>query len=61
MKVLLLAAMDVVDIPASGSPDESTSPQTGDSADLIFWIALVFIGSLGFIGAEVYGKRKGTR
>ncbi|MCD8218250.1 MAG: LPXTG cell wall anchor domain-containing protein [Clostridiales bacterium] len=38
--------------------DNTTSPQTGDSTNLLFWIALMIIGGIGFLGVGVYFRRR---
>ena len=39
-------------------PDDPKSPQTGDSSNLMLWIALLFISGGAVIGATVVSKKK---
>ena len=39
-------------------PDDSKSPQTGDSSNLMLWIALLFISGGAVIGTTVVSKKK---
>ena len=57
-----------VEIPATGTPTEPTkptdpqSPQTGDSSNMVLWIALLFVSGAGVAGTTVFSrKRRSTR
>jgi len=39
-------------------PDDPKSPQTGDSSNLMLWIALLFISGGVLTGTTVFDKRK---
>ena len=57
-----------IEIPATGSgngsadqpnkPDNTSSPQTGDTSNLMLWIALLFISGGVLTGVTVFDKRK---
>lgn len=40
--------------------DIPSPPQTGDTANLMLWIALLFISGMTFIGTTVYGRKKSS-
>ena len=42
-----------------GKPDNTQSPQTGDSSNAVLWIALLFASGVGLFGAVVYSRKKG--
>ena len=49
--------IDISVIP--GKPSEQTeSPQTGDSSNMMLWIGLMLASCGGVIGMAVYSKRK---
>lgn len=41
-----------------GKPDNTQSPQTGDSSNAVLWIALLFASGVGLFGAVVYSRKK---
>ena len=43
-----------------GKPDNTQSPQTGDSSNAVLWIALLFASGVGLMGAAVYSRKKDT-
>ena len=47
-----------VEIPATGTPTDPQSPQTGDNSMMGLWAALLFVSSCGIFGATIYGKKK---
>ena len=47
-----------VEIPATGTPTDPQSPQTGDNSMMGFWIALLFVSGAGVVGTTVYGRKK---
>ena len=40
---------------------DTTSPQTGDTSNMLLWFALLFVSGAGVIGATVYSKKKRVR
>ena len=47
-----------VEIPATGTPTDPDSSQTGDNSNMLLWIALLFISGGAVIGITVYSKKK---
>ena len=47
-----------VEIPATGTPTDPQSPQTGDNSMMGLWIALLFVSGAGVVGTTVYGRKK---
>ena len=47
-----------VEIPATGTPTDPQSPQTGDNSMMGLWAALLFVSGCGIFGATIYGKKK---
>lgn len=47
-----------VEIPATGTPIDPQSPQTGDNSMMGLWIALLFVSGAGVVGTTVYGRKK---
>ncbi len=47
-----------VEIPATGTPTDPDSSQTGDNSNMLLWIALLFISGGAVIGIIVYSKKK---
>ncbi len=47
-----------VEIPATGTPTDPQSPQTGDNSMMGLWIALLFVSGTGVVGTTVYGRKK---
>ena len=47
-----------VEIPATGTPTDPQSPQTGDNSNMGLWIALLFVSGAGVVGTTVYGRKK---
>ncbi len=47
-----------VEIPATGTPTDPDSSQTGDNSNMLLWIALLFISGGSVIGITVYSKKK---
>ena len=47
-----------VEIPATGTPTDPQSPQTGDNSNMILWIVLLLASGLGVTSTVVYSKRK---
>ena len=47
-----------VEIPATGTPRDPQSPQTGDNSMMGLWIALLFVSGAGVVGTTVYGRKK---
>ena len=40
---------------------DTTSPKTGDTSNMLLWVALLFVSGAGVIGATVYSKKKRVR
>ena len=49
---------EAVEIPATGTPTDPQSPQTGDNSMMGLWIALLFVSGAGVVGTTVYGRKK---
>jgi len=47
-----------VEIPATGTPTDPQSPQTGDNSMMGLWIALLFVSGVGIVTTAVYGKKR---
>ena len=37
---------------------DTTSPKTGDSSNMLLWVALLFVSGFGIIGTTIYSKKK---
>ena len=44
--------------PEKPSSGETTSPKTGDTSNILLWVALLFVSGGALVGATVVGKRK---
>ena len=47
-----------VEIPATGTPTDPQSPQTGDNSMMGLWIALLFVSGVGVVGTTIYSRKK---
>ena len=47
-----------VEIPATGTPTDPQSPQTGDNSMMGLWIALLFVSGAGVVGTTIYSRKK---
>ncbi len=48
-------------IPATGTSEKTDSPKTGDNSNMVLWLAIMFIGGAGVIGATNCSKKKKVR
>ena len=47
-----------VEIPATGTPTDPQSPQTGDNSMMGLWIALLFVSGAGVAGTTLYSRKR---
>ena len=51
-------ALTYADNRATNTPGGPNSPQTGDTSNMMLWIALLFVCGFGVVGTTLFGKKK---